>query len=150
VSDPFPPTPADDPAGDYTQLPYWRELLDRAARNAVQALLPTLLVLASGTAAGINTAAVLWTVGIAGVVTVLKALLVTPPKAGATTWRRLLDRAVPAAAAAALSYATIDGTTPVADLDWSAAWLGVAGSALLAIGQAYASPPARTGHTLAA
>ena len=124
----------------YVTLPWWREILDRAARNAVQTLIPVLVTSSVGSITGLDPLATLWVAFLAASVTVLKAFAnIQITERTALAWV-LLDRAGPAAAATLLSFVTIDGTEVVPVVDWRAAFIATAGAALLAVAQHYVSP----------
>lgn len=124
----------------YVRLPYWREVLDRAGRNAVQTLIPVLVAAQVGSVTGLDPINVLWVAAVAVMVTVLKALagLQVDQSAG-LTWR-LADRALPAGAATMLSFLTVDGVDIATMVDWRAAGIASAAAALGAVAQAYVSP----------
>jgi hypothetical protein len=124
----------------YARLPFWREILDRAGRNALQTVIPVLVAGQVGTVVGLDPINILWAAFVAAFVTVLKAVagLKATPEAP-LVWR-LLDRAGPAAAATLLSFVTINGTDAAPVVDWRAALIATASAALLAIAQAYVSP----------
>jgi hypothetical protein len=134
-------------------LPYWRAVLDKATRNAVQTVLPVIIAAQVGSIAGLDPVNVLWVAGIAALVTLLKAAVQAGADLQVTASTplalRLADRAVPAAAATLITFVTVDGTGLATVVDWRAALIATAFSALGALAQAYATPAAvkaRTGH----
>jgi len=124
----------------YARLPYWREILDRAGRNAVQTLIPVLVAAQIGSVTGLDPVNVLWVAFAAALVTVLKALSGLSAGAADALYWRLADRAIPAAAATLLSFVTLDGVSVVSSVDWQAAGVATVAAALGAIAQAYVSP----------
>lgn len=124
----------------YVTLPWWREILDRAGRNAVQTVIPVLITSSVGSIRDLDAVAVLWVALLAAAVTLLKAIANIQVTENTAIWWRLVDRAGPAAAATLLSFLTIDGTGAVPVVDWRAAGIATAGAALLAVAQHYVSP----------
>lgn len=128
-----------------TTIPWWRELLDKLGRQAVQTAYPILgAVVASG--GQIDVLVVL--VGLAG------ALAVSLGKAGLLwvvelqvtegsplAWR-LLDRAVPAAAGVLLGLWPAEWAGLLA-VDWQAAVVAAVAAALLAVVGYWGTPPAQ-------
>jgi SNF family Na+-dependent transporter len=141
----------------YAGLSFWRAVLDRAVRNAIQTLIPTLVAAQVGTIVGVDWTNLLYVAAIAGGVTVVKALVQVATDTVATSrtplvWR-LLDRAIPAAGAVLISFATLNGSDAAPVVDWRAAWIATVAAALAAVAQAYVSPAAslsQKDHTLAA
>jgi len=132
----------------YAAVPYWQEVLDRAARNAVQTIIPVLVAAQIGSITGLDPLNVLWVAFVAALVTVLKAI--AQIQAGTETaigWK-LLDRAGPAAAATLISFLTIDGTNVASVIDWRAASIATLSAALLAVAQTYVSPPVIKGEII--
>lgn len=128
----------------YAGLAFWRAVLDKAARNATQTVIPTLIAAQVGSLVGVDLINLLYVAAIAAGVTVLKAIVQvgTDTVASSRTpliWR-LLDRALPAAASVLLSFITLDGTSAAPVVDWRAAWIAVLAAALGAVAQAYVSP----------
>jgi hypothetical protein len=125
-----------------------RETLSRAVRQVLQTLIPTLLIVASGTVTGISVRAVAVLALMTALVTVLKAIAGVKATASSPAWVQLVDRAGAAAAGTALGYLTIDGGGVVASVDWQAAAIATAGSAILAVVMAYATPPTVEGTVI--
>lgn len=138
----------------YTDRRWWQQLGDKAARNAVQTVIPVLIAATAGSVHGYDAVQVLVAVAGAALVTVLKALaqLATGRWVGtdAPLVLQLADRAIPAAAASLLTFATLDGTNLATSVDWRAALVATVGAALLAVAQRFVSPPKADSLTLAA
>jgi ABC-type Co2+ transport system permease subunit len=134
---------------NYRVLSWWRELADRAARNAIQVVIPLLITATTGSVHGYDPATVLVGVVAAAAVTVLKALAQISATADASFGVQLLDRALPAMAGALLTYVTVD-LSALNDVDWRAAIVATTGAGLLALAQRAVSPPRLGNLTLAA
>ncbi len=119
--------------------PWWREVLDRAGRNAVQTLIPVFIAAQAGSLAGFQPVNTLWVLGIAAAVTVLKAIAGIKADASAPLPVRLLDRAAPAAASTLVTFFTV-GQTVASTVDWKAAAVATVSAAGLAVAQAFISP----------
>jgi len=125
---------------DYVTVPYWREVLDRAGRNAVQTVIPVIVAAQLGSVAGLDPVNVLIAAALAALVTVVKAAAGITAGPSSSLVCRLADRALPAAAATLLTFITIDGTSVAPVIDWRAAGIATVAAALGAVAQAYVSP----------
>lgn len=117
---------------------FWRDLLERAGRQAAQTALP--IVAAIGAAGTISPQAV--AVAIAGAVlfTVIKALVTIKYTPGEDVVSALLDRAVPAAAGTVLGMVPVD-TFNILAVDWSAVFWAAGAAAVVAMLAYYVTPP---------
>jgi hypothetical protein len=118
-----------------------REFLSRAVRQVIQALIPTLLVIAAGNTHGLNPWAILGLAGITGLVSLLKSTAGLRVGPGAPLWELVGERAVTAAAGTAIGLVTVDGFVPRDAVNWSATMTASIGSALLAAAMYYTNPP---------
>ena len=119
---------------------WWRQIIDRSGRQAIQVMIPILAVAASGDLSGIDLQDVAFTVAIATVVVVLKAvagLSVSP--ADAPGWQAI-ERAAGAAAGAALSLLPAKALDLLA-FDWRTFTVAVVGSAAMSVAMMITSPP---------
>lgn len=118
-----------------------REALSRAVRQAIQALIPTLLIVAAGSTKGIDVAAVATLAGVTALISVLKSAATLKASLSDPVWLQMVDRAVTAFAGTAVGLFTIDGVIPSTQIDWYAAWVASWGSALLSVAMFYTNPP---------
>jgi len=118
-----------------------REFLSRAVRQVIQALIPTLLVIAAGNTTGLNPWAILGLAAITGLVSLLKSTAGLRVGPGAPMWALVGERAVTAAAGTAIGLVTVDGFVPRDAIDWDQTLTASVGSALLAAAMYYTNPP---------
>ncbi len=118
-----------------------RDALSRATRQAIQALIPTLLVIAGGSTVGINIEAVLMLAGVAALVSVLKSAVGVKLPASAPTWARIGERALTAAAGTALGLVTTDGLVGSVSIHWETVLTASVGAALTAVAMFWTNPP---------
>lgn len=118
-----------------------RDALSRAVRQTIQALIPTLLVIAGGTTYGINLKAVGILAGLTALVSLLKSLVDFRVDPLAPAWAHIAERAATAAAGTALGLVTVDGVVPAAMIDWRVTLTASVGSAVLAVAMFYTNPP---------
>lgn len=118
---------------------FWRDLLERAGRQAAQTALP--IVVAVSAAGGLNLKAVAVAIAGAVVLTVVKALATVNVTPGETWYWVLLDRAVPAAAGTVLGMWPVDAFD-IDKVDWSAVGWAAASAAVVALLAYYVTPPA--------
>lgn len=118
-----------------------REALSRATRQAIQALIPTLLVVAGGSTSGINVAAVATLAAVTALVSVLSSAAGFKLGTEAPDWARIAERAVKAAAGTALGLVTVDGVVPAASIHWQALFTASVGAAVLAVAMFSTNPP---------
>lgn len=119
-----------------------REALSRATRQAIQALIPTLLVMAGGSTVGINVEAVATLAGMTALVSVLKSALGFKVGPLAPTWAQIAERALTAAAGTAVGLVTVDGVVPATEINWQTTLTASIGSAVTALAMFYTNPPA--------
>lgn len=117
---------------------FWRQLLERAGRQAAQTALP--IVAAVGAAGVINVTAVVVAVVVAVLVTVLKALAGVAATPDEPLLWQLLDRAVPAAAGTLLGFVPVD-LANIEGVDWSAVGFAAVSAAVVAMLAYYVTPP---------
>jgi hypothetical protein len=111
---------------------WWRDLASRLVRQGQQVLIPVLAVVAQ--AGTVDVPAVAVALGIAAVLTFVRAAGGIRAADDAPWWVRTVDRATAAAAGSVLGLVTVDGVSLVAGLDPAAvayAGLASAGIALL-------------------
>jgi hypothetical protein len=111
---------------------WWRDLTSRLVRQGQQVLIPVLAVVAQ--AGTVDIAAVAVALGVAAVLTFVRAAGGIRAADDAPWWVRTVDRATAAAAGSVLGLITVDGVSLVAGLDPAAvayAGLASAGIALL-------------------
>ena len=120
---------------------WWRDVLARAGRQAVQVLTPVLALAAAGDITGLDPLAVAYTVAAAAAVTVLKAAAGFAADPGASIVVQGVERALAAAAGAALAVvpANLAGWL---DVDPRVAVASIASSAGLALAAMITNPPA--------
>ena len=120
---------------------WWRDVLARAGRQAVQVLTPVLALAAAGDITGLDPLAVAYTVAAAAAVTVLKAAAGFAADPGASVVVQGVERALAAAAGAALAVvpANLAGWL---DVDPRVAVASIASSAGLALAAMITNPPA--------
>jgi hypothetical protein len=125
-----------------------REALSRATRQALQALVPTLLVVAGGSTVGIDVGAVAALAAITALVSVLTSGVGFKLGATAPVWAQVAERALKAAAGTALGLVTVDGLIPATEVDWQATLTASVGAALVALVMFYTNPPSITGQVV--
>lgn len=118
-----------------------REAVSRAVRQTIQALIPTLLVIAGGSTVGLDISAIATLAGITALVSLLKSAATLKAGPNAPAWVQLGDRAVTAAAGTALGLVTVDGVIPSAEIHWQATLTASLGAAALALAMFYTNPP---------
>jgi peptidoglycan/LPS O-acetylase OafA/YrhL len=132
------------------QRAFWRDVLDRAVRQAFQVLVPFLTIAATaGRIDGVQLRTVATVAATAAVVVILRALSGIRVSTDAPVYLQVLDRAVAAAAGAAAGLVTADGFD-LLTADWSAIVLSAALTALTAIANGYLSPATQRDVDLAA
>lgn len=123
-----------------------RDAISRAVRQAIQALIPTLLVIAAGGTRGLHVKAVLGLAGLAALVSLLKTAANLTLPGEAPLWEQVAERAVTAAAGTAIGLLTVDGFIPRDAINWQQTLTAVIGSALLAAAMFYTNPPVVAGE----
>jgi hypothetical protein len=132
-------TPGDVDRGDLVDVSWWRNVLERAVRQALQVAAPILAaVVASGN--GLDAKATIGAIVVAVALTVLKAVAGVRLDANASKVAQLVDRAGSALAVALLAFLPIDWAD-WASVDWSKALTAAVAAAVLAVVQFYAGPP---------
>lgn len=116
-----------------------REVLSRAGRQVLQALLPTALILANGRS-DVDLGAVVILAVVTFAVSVLNSAAGWKVAATAPVGLQLTQRAVVAAAGAALGY-IVDGITVQTHVHWQALIVAAAGAAITALIHYYIDPP---------
>lgn len=118
----------------------WRDLLERAIRNEVQAVMPV-LVAAAGSGAEIHFVTVAMSVLVVLMWTTAKFFLEWTTTPAAPLWLRLLDRVGSAVAAALIAMipASWDGT--LSAVDWPAVGRAVFAAAAISLIMFYWAPP---------
>jgi hypothetical protein len=116
-----------------------QDLASRVVRQVLQALAPTFIVIASGSLQGVDLKGALILAGVTAVVTVLRWITDLRVPADAPTALQVADRALAAAAGAALGFFAGDlaGTA----IDWSGALTAAVGAGVLAVIMARTNPP---------
>lgn len=139
-----------DISGDLADYSFARDLFERVIRQVLQVLGPVLAVIAS-TGQGFDVKPTLLAVGLAALVTVLKAVFDVKVPDGAPTWRILLDRAGSAVAGTLLGILPADALD-LLSVDWQKALVAALGAAGLAIVSYFGAPPsqARKAYSLGA
>lgn len=125
-----------------------QDAVSRMVRQVIQALIPTLLIVAAGSTTGIDVSAVVALAAIAGLVSLVKSVFQFRFGPGAPVWARTAERALTAAAGTALGLLTVDGVSPVNVVDWPELLTAVAGSAVLSVAMFYTNPPAALGGVM--
>lgn len=129
---------------------WWRDVLDRAFRQALQVLLPVLALAATTGRVDVKAGVAVLVVAVTqAAVVVFRALTEIRASSGAPLALQVLDRSVAAAAGAVLAILTADGFDLLA-LDVRAAALSVAFTVLTALGMGYLSPAKSMDYDLAA
>jgi hypothetical protein len=124
------------------RLIWWRDVLARAVRNALQVVLPVLaLASTTGTIAGVDWRATLDLVASAAVVSLVKAMLGMTADDTAPVACRALERAVPAAAAVLLGFVTAPAWSMFC-ADWAGIGVATLSAALAAVVHMVIDPPA--------
>ena len=118
---------------------FWRELLDRAGRQAAQVALP-IVAAVSAAGGGLHPGEVAAVLGVAVAVTFLKALAGLSASPAEPLGWRLLDRALPAAAGVALGFIPVD-LAGVGGVDWSAVGYAAGAAAVTSLLAYYVTPP---------
>jgi hypothetical protein len=124
-----------------------RDAASRAVRQALQALVPTIVVIAGGTAiTGLDLTSVLEIAGVTAFVSVCKSAANLTLPAGAPVSYQIAERAVVAAggAAAGLGAAGLDG----ASIAWQGLLTASLGSAALAAVMFFTNPPVIKGEVI--
>jgi len=120
---------------------FWRDVLARAGRNALQVVLPVvLLAQTTGTVTGLDWRATVDLTVAAVAVTVAKALAGLSADASAPTSVRALERAVPAAAAVLLGVLTAPAWS-VFRADWTGISVAALSAAVAAVIHMAVDPP---------
>lgn len=125
-----------------------REALSRATRQALQALVPTLLVIAGGSTAGIDVGAVAALAAVTALVSVLTSAAGFKLPPTAPVWAQIAERAGKAAAGTALGLVTVDGLIPATEVDWQATLTASVGAALVALVMWFTNPPSIAGQVI--
>lgn len=120
---------------------WWRDLLSRCGRQAVQYLIPVLVTLASGATFGFNPLDVVIGLVVAVAVTVLRAVAGIRVADGAPLAARMADRAAAAGAGTFLGlFAVALDSNDIAGLDWPLILQASLASALLAVANGFLDP----------
>lgn len=125
-----------------------RDAVSRAVRQALQTLVPTLLVVAGGTATGIDVPAVVALAAVTALVSLLKSVTGFKLPADAPVAWQVAERAVTAAAGAALGFLTVGGTDIASSIPWEATLTGALGAAGVAAVMFFTNPPVVEGDVL--
>jgi hypothetical protein len=121
-------------------LTFWRDVLSRSARSAVQVLAPTLILIgASGDVTGLHWLALADLAGVAFVVSFLKAFLGLQVDPSGSWWVQAAERALPAAVTSLLAYATATGFSLVT-ADYRAIGVAAAGAFLASLAHTFLDP----------
>lgn len=129
---------------------WWRDVLDRALRQALQVLLPVLGLAATTGRIDVKAVAAVAVVAVTqAAVVIFRALTELRASDGAPLALQVLDRAVAAAAGALLAIFTADGFDLLA-ADGRAIATSVALTVLTALGMGYLSPARSMQYDLAA
>lgn len=121
---------------------FWADTLSRAGRQALQAAIPVLLVVASGDVTGLSLADSAIVIAVAALVTVAKALAGLTAGDGASLPVRIAERAVAAFAGVVAGGLYVTSVAEFAALDWSALLYAAVGAAGLSVAQLFVDPPA--------
>ena len=127
---------------------FWREVLARATRNAVQIITPALALAAGGQLAGLDWQGTVVAAGLGGVLVVLKTLAGITATPGAPWWVHAVERAVGAAAASVLAWWPADWLGLV-HMDWSTNLKITASAVGLSLLQLAFDPPPGVGPVVA-
>ena len=133
-------------------LVFWRDVLSRSARSAVQVLAPTLILIgASGDVTGLHWLALADLAGVAFLVTFAKAFLGLTVDPSDSWWAQAAERALPAALTSLLAFLTATGFSLIT-ADYRAIGLAVAGAFLASLANTFIDParPAQDQMDLAA
>jgi len=140
----------ENPVSKLADGSFWADTLSRAGRQALQAAIPTLLIVAGGSVNGLNVADALTAVGVAAAVTVLKALAGWTSSSGASLKTQAFERAVSAAAGTGLGMLAVTTWSDVVATDWAAVGIAALGAAALSVTQLFVDPPKASSFALAA
>jgi hypothetical protein len=125
--------------GDLVTVSWWRNVAERAVRQALQVSAPILAaIVASGN--GLDAGATIGAILVAVVLTVLKAVAGARSDADDSKVKQLVDRAGSALAIALLAFVPLDWAD-WATVDWGKALTAAVAAAALAVVQFYANPP---------
>ena len=123
---------------------FWRDVLERTWRNALQTLAPIVAVMAAS-GAPVNPDAVAVSAATVVFYTVVKAVAGVTAGSGAPLWVQLLDRAGSAVAATLLAFlpeAAMHTWVDWVSVDWATVGWASLGAAVLAVINYVAAPPA--------
>ena len=121
--------------------PWWRDVLARAGRNALQVVLPVvLLAQTTGTVTGLDWRAILDLVASAALVTVVKALAGLSADERSPMAVKALERSVPAAAAVLLGFLTAPAWS-LFHADWTGVGVATLSAAVAAVVHLVVDPP---------
>lgn len=118
-----------------------QEALSRASRQALQALVPTLVVVAGGTASGIHVLGVAELGLVAAVISLLKSAASLKLSPSSPSWEQIAERMATAAAGTALGFVTVDGTIAATSIPWETTFTASLGAAGVALVMWYLNPP---------
>lgn len=121
--------------------PRVQEMLSRASRQFVQAILPAAVVLAGGTAAGIDVLGLVELGLVAAVISILKSAASLKLSPSSPTWQLIAERMVTAAAGTALGFVTVDGTVAATSIPWETTFTAALGAAGVSLAMWYLQPP---------
>jgi hypothetical protein len=118
-----------------------REILSRATRQTIQSLIPTLLVVAGGSLAGIDLKGVATLAGMTALVSLLSSATGLRTGLNAPLWVQLAERSGKAAAGTALGLVTVGGFIPATVVNWETVLTASFGAALMSLAMFYTNPP---------
>lgn len=118
-----------------------RDAVSRAVRQGIQALIPTLIVLAGGNATGLDVPAVLELTGVTVLISIARSVTDVRAPDSAALWKRVADRSLAAFAGSWLGWLTIDGTIPAVHVAWSTGLVASLGAAAASAAMMYTNRP---------
>jgi hypothetical protein len=132
-----------DPAADsgaLVSVPWWRNVAERAIRQALQVATPILAAIV-GSGNGLDLGATIGAIVVAVVLSVVKSAAGARADADSPLAVQLLDRAVSALAFTLLSFLPV-AWVDWASVDWGKAFGAAVAAGALAVVQFYLNPPA--------
>lgn len=131
-------------------LAFWKDVIDRAVRQGFQVLLPFLVLVATTSRFDVKAGAAIAVVAVTqALVVIFRALTEIRADVTAPWYLQALDRSVAALAGALLALFTADGFDLLA-ADPRSILLSSVASVVVALGNAYLSPPRTRDLALAA
>jgi hypothetical protein len=118
-----------------------QEAISRATRQAIQALIPTLVIVAGGKTAGIDVPAVALLASVTALVSILKSAASLTISPAAPVWQQIGERAVVAFAGSELGFLAVDGVVSSTNIPWGASTTASLGAAGIAIAMWFTNPP---------